>query len=74
MAAEKNVLGKGGQHLRYPARTPMSNLLLTMLDKAGVPGCRYRPRRVALYLDRYFACRQHCDLRSDAPSLILSLV
>jgi hypothetical protein len=29
---------KGGQHIRYPTRTPMSNLLLTMLDKAGVPG------------------------------------
>jgi Protein of unknown function (DUF1552) len=29
---------KGGQHIRYPMRTPMSNLLLTMLDKAGVPG------------------------------------
>jgi hypothetical protein len=28
---------KGGQHLRYPMRTPMANLLLTMLDKAGVP-------------------------------------
>src|ERR1700681_3556702 len=28
---------KGGQHLQYPTRTPMSNLLLTMLDKAGVP-------------------------------------
>jgi hypothetical protein len=28
---------KGGQHLKYPSRTPMSNLLLTMLDKAGVP-------------------------------------
>jgi len=28
---------KGGQHIRYPNRTPMSNLLLTMLDKAGVP-------------------------------------
>jgi hypothetical protein len=28
---------KGGQHIRYPTRTPMSNLLLTMLDKAGVP-------------------------------------
>jgi hypothetical protein len=27
---------KGGQHIRYPLRTPMSNLLLTMLDKAGV--------------------------------------
>jgi hypothetical protein len=28
---------KGGQHIRYPVRTPLSNLLLTMLDKAGVP-------------------------------------
>jgi hypothetical protein len=28
---------KGGQHVKYPTRTPMSNLLLTMLDKAGVP-------------------------------------
>src|SRR5579871_3580200 len=28
---------KGGRHLRFPQRTPMANLLLTMLDKAGVP-------------------------------------
>jgi hypothetical protein len=28
---------KGGQHIRYPTRTPMSSLLITMLDKAGVP-------------------------------------
>ena len=28
---------KGGQHVRYPQRTPMANLLLTMLDKANVP-------------------------------------
>jgi hypothetical protein len=28
---------KGGQHVRYPNRTPMTNLLLTMLDKAHVP-------------------------------------
>lgn len=28
---------KGGRHLRYASRTPMSNLLLTMLDKANVP-------------------------------------
>ncbi len=27
---------KGGRHMRYPAHTPMSNLLLTMLDKLGV--------------------------------------
>jgi hypothetical protein len=28
---------KGGQHVRYPNRTPMANLLLAMLDKADVP-------------------------------------
>ena len=28
---------KGGQHVRYPVRTPLTNLLVTMLDKAGVP-------------------------------------
>jgi hypothetical protein len=28
---------KGGRHLRYPSETPMNNLLLSMLDKAGVP-------------------------------------
>jgi Protein of unknown function (DUF1552) len=28
---------KGGRHVRYPNRTPMGNLLLTMLDKANVP-------------------------------------
>ena len=28
---------KGGRHLRYPRETPMTNLLLSMLDKAGVP-------------------------------------
>ena len=28
---------KGGQHVRYSNRTPMANLLLTMLDKAEVP-------------------------------------
>jgi len=27
---------KGGRHLRYPAETPMTNLLLSMLDMAGV--------------------------------------
>jgi hypothetical protein len=29
---------KGGVHVKYPKRTPMTNLLLTMLDKAGVQG------------------------------------
>ena len=28
---------KGGRRLRYAPETPMNNLLLTMLDKAGVP-------------------------------------
>jgi Protein of unknown function (DUF1552) len=28
---------KGGRHLRYPQHTTMSNLLLAMLDKVGVP-------------------------------------
>jgi hypothetical protein len=28
---------KGGQHIRYPNRTPLTNLLVTMLDKVGVP-------------------------------------
>jgi len=28
---------KGGMHVRYPKRTPLTNLLLTMLDKAKVP-------------------------------------
>jgi hypothetical protein len=29
---------KGGRHVRYKPETPMNNLLLTMLDKTGVPG------------------------------------
>src|SRR5215470_9458931 len=28
---------KGGRHLKYPDHTPMTNLLLSMLDKVGVP-------------------------------------
>lgn len=28
---------RGGRHLQYPLNTPMTNLLLTLLDKAGVP-------------------------------------
>jgi len=28
---------RGGRHMRYPADTPMTNLLLTLLDKVGVP-------------------------------------
>jgi len=27
---------KGGRHIKYPDRTPMTNLLLTLLEKAGV--------------------------------------
>jgi hypothetical protein len=29
---------KGGQHLKYPQDTPHANLLLTLLQRAGVPG------------------------------------
>jgi hypothetical protein len=29
---------KGGQHLHYPQDTPHANLLLTLLQRAGVPG------------------------------------
>jgi len=28
---------KGGQHLHYPQDTPLANLLLTLLDRAGIP-------------------------------------
>jgi hypothetical protein len=28
---------KGGQHLVLPDRTPLANVLLTMLDRAGIP-------------------------------------
>src|SRR5262249_16403050 len=28
---------KGGVHLKFPGKTPLTNLALTMLDKAGVP-------------------------------------
>jgi hypothetical protein len=28
---------KGGRHLRYPDKTPMTNLLVSVLDKVGVP-------------------------------------
>jgi hypothetical protein len=29
---------KGGQHLRYPQDSPHANQLVTILDRAGVPG------------------------------------
>jgi hypothetical protein len=28
---------KGGQHLKYEDKTPLANLLLTLLDRAGIP-------------------------------------
>ena len=28
---------KGGRHLKYPEGTPMANLLVSILDKAGIP-------------------------------------
>jgi hypothetical protein len=27
----------GGRHLKFPVETPMTNLLLSMLDRSGVP-------------------------------------
>ena len=27
---------KGGRHIKFPDRTPMTNLLLTLMDKVGV--------------------------------------
>ena len=29
---------KTGRHVRYADKTPMSNLLITMLDRFGIPG------------------------------------
>ena len=37
MAGKLGGAFKPGRHLRYPADTPMSNLLLTLLDAGGVP-------------------------------------
>ncbi len=37
LAGGANVNIKGGRHIRYAPETPMNNLLVTMLDKAGVP-------------------------------------
>ena len=38
LTAGKNTGIKGGSHVRFPKRTPMTNLLVTMLDNAGVKG------------------------------------
>ena len=27
---------KGGRHLKFPERTPMANMLLSVLDKSGI--------------------------------------
>jgi Protein of unknown function (DUF1552) len=37
LAGSANGKVKGGRHIRYAPETPMNNLLLTMLDKSGVP-------------------------------------
>jgi hypothetical protein len=37
IAGGANGKMKGGRHLKYPENTPMANLLLTILEKAGVP-------------------------------------
>jgi hypothetical protein len=37
LAGGKSVNIAGGRHIQYKPETPMTNLLLTMLDKVGVP-------------------------------------
>jgi hypothetical protein len=37
LVAGRNTGLKGNMHVKYPNRTPMTNLLLTMLDHANVP-------------------------------------
>jgi hypothetical protein len=32
---------KGNRHLKFPKDTPLNNLLLSMLDKAGVPAEKF---------------------------------
>ena len=32
---------RGGRHLKYPKDTPMANLLVSMLDKAGLPAEKF---------------------------------
>jgi hypothetical protein len=38
LAGGKGAGVKSGRHIRYKPETPMNNLLLTLLDKVGVPG------------------------------------
>jgi hypothetical protein len=38
LAGGKSAGIKSGRHIRYKPETPMNNLLLTLLDKSGVPG------------------------------------
>jgi hypothetical protein len=37
VAGGANGRMKGGRHIKYPEGTPMANLLLSILDKAGIP-------------------------------------
>jgi hypothetical protein len=37
MAGGGNGQIKGGRHLKFAENTPMANLLLAMLNRAGVP-------------------------------------
>jgi hypothetical protein len=50
---------KGGMHVRYPKRTPMTNLLLTMLDKANVP-----------HVDKLGDSTGRLDLPTGGPSTV----
>jgi hypothetical protein len=36
VVAGKDLI-QGGRHVKYPAETPLNNLFLNVLDKAGVP-------------------------------------
>ena len=37
VAGGANGRMKGGRHIKYPENTPMSNLLMSIMDKAGIP-------------------------------------
>ena len=41
MYAIRSYYVTGGRHIRYEKETPMTNLLVSMLDKAGVPLYKY---------------------------------
>ncbi|MEY3659820.1 MAG: hypothetical protein RLZZ169_645 [Pseudomonadota bacterium] len=42
---------KGGQHLQYPADTPHANLVLTLLERAGIQGVEKLGNSTGLFAD-----------------------